>query len=68
MYAHIHEHLAAIHRHELLQAAEQRRLANHLRHSHGTGIHRIAGILGVFLVKTGMKLKQFEMHASVQGI
>ena len=68
MHPYIHERLAAIHRHELLQAAEQYRLASHLTHSSGSAIHRIAGILGVFLVKMGMKLKQFELHAGVQGV
>ena len=68
MYPYMQEQLSAMHRHELQQAAEQYRLASNLAHHRDNTIHRIAGILGVFLVKMGMKLKQFELHAGVQGV
>ncbi len=68
MYPYMQEQLSAMHRHELQQAAEQYRLASNLAHHRDNTIHRIAGILGVFLVKTGVQLKLFELRARVQGI
>ena len=67
MYPYMQEQLSAMHRHELQQAAEQDRLTSNFAHHRGSAIHRIAGILGIFLVKTGMKLKQFELRAGLQG-
>ncbi len=67
MYQYLHEQLSAMHRHELQQAAERHRLARRLAYQRGSTIHHIAGLLGVFLMKTGMRLKQFELRASMQG-
>ena len=54
------EKVRQAHYQELLREAEKQRLLAQLPHYHSNTIKRVAGSMGVLLLKLGTRLKEFE--------